>query len=457
MRPLVEVQDPTAIESGLFPSLAPNQSTLWRDGYNTLFADGKVRKFAGYTVENTLAEGITGMAQAFVDDQKRVYYGTGTKLYARTDGVQTQIGSGYAGGRWSLEPWGNWLLATNNVDLPQIWKNGGAMVDWDGGPARAQLVKKLSNFPILFAGQSIWWPSLTDIENFTVTAESRAGQQFVRDLDSDFRAAEPMGQLLAYYTAETMGTIGFIGGTAVFSVTPRVEGVGAVGPHSVCAVGQLHYGLSSKGLWRNDGVDVQPVGSPAVAQWVQDNVKWPDAASAICFYHEQRDMVCWFFKCNDDVVRGLGYRPANGAWTRLEVPVVGALNQQVYTSSVVAVGATASTVGLFDRGDNAGPDPLPSGLTTGPLYAGQRGRLKRWDMVKAYFANTGGMEVRFGFQESDRDAVEWTSWRALTRDNWVDQGRDSVYLTVDLRSTALGASWELSGLDLYGEIGARTQ
>src|SRR5690606_4702473 len=99
MKSLIKLREADVLTTGLFPSLPTNQLALWREGENILFTEGRVEKLAGYTDEATTASGedILAFAQAYVDNAERVYYGTEGYLYRWAQGIQTQIGSGYAG------------------------------------------------------------------------------------------------------------------------------------------------------------------------------------------------------------------------------------------------------------------------------------------------------------------------------------------------------------------------
>lgn len=460
MNPLIELNDPQAIQSGLFPDLAPQQTALWRDGENLTFTDGSVEKCTGWDViETGRAYSISALAQSYSDGFRRVYQGAGTEVWMSTDlAPSIRLGSGFnAAGRWSLETYGNFAFATNNVETPQIYANGGAntMASWGnlgalGTPfLKARIVRKIYNFPMLFSGQRVVWPAYNDIYDFIPGPGKRAGDFFIRDLDSEVMAVEPIGTGLLFYSGDMWGYIAFVGGEAAMDIQVRGTGIGAVGPSAVVPVGNFHYGVSRKGIWKTDGNVFDYVDRGIVNRWLNAHIDWTRKLEVVAQHNERLGQVEFYFPCLDNVVRGLGFKYAGQtSWTKLKKPVTAASPQQELLHPVVALGTSWA---LDDKGTEAGAAALASSLTTAAFNAGQANRFKRWDMVRVPRTGTGVVEVRFGYADTEDAAPDWTAWEELTRDNWLS-GRESVYLTMDLRSTAANVSWRLGGVSAFGVL-----
>lgn len=458
METLLQIDDPAIMQSGIFPSLAPNQSALWRDGENVLFFDGAAEKSTGIQELHNVGGTIVSLTQAFVNNSPRAYFGKADTLY-KWDAVggELLLRTGFTGQRWSMVPWGTWLLACNGVEKPQIWKNvgtPGGMIDWPNVPVAAQashIVRKLAQRPILFYGQEMAWPRVTDIEYWTTPDPTgNAGNLPFRDLDSDVKAVEPFGEQLALYTQNKMGFISSIGGTSVYGFKVRLEGIGALSLNSVVPVGAFHYGMGQDGIWRTDGSSFAYLDQPAVNRYFDDVLDRSKVLSVVGVHSKDKSMVQWFFDAKDGQRRGLGYNYAAGSWHRLKMPITAAAPQEAFTKSLVALGPN---FGLYDTGFDLGPNAMPASLLSAPTHAGARERYKWWDMVEVHWTGSvSGVEVRFGLHKTETFGTdptdEWLPWQPLTTVNWIQ--RESVYLSMEIRSLGLGVNWRIGGVAIHG-------
>ena len=457
MQELIKIQEPAAMESGIFPSLAPNQLALWREAENILFVDGGAEKSTGVQELHSVGGTIVALAQAYVEGDQRAYFGKADTLYKWEESTgELILRTGFAGERWSLVPWGTWLLAVNGVDKPQIWKNGAAlsMVDWPNVPVAAQaakIVRKLANRPILFAGQEMFWPRATDIEYWTVPDPTgNAGSLPFRDLDSDVMAVEPFGEQLALYTENKMGFVSFIGGTSVYGFKVRLEGIGALSINAVIPVGAFHYGMSRDGIWRTDGSSFSYIDQPAVNRYLDGLIDPDEVESVVGVHAKDKSMVQWFFTDLNGTRRGLGFNYKAGSWHALKMPVTAAAPQEAFYKPLVALGPN---FGLYDTGTDLGPAVMSSRLLSSPFNADTAERYKWWDMVEVNVRKVGNVEVRFGLHKhevfGDDPNDEWTAWMPLEKINWVQ--REAVYLTMEIRSLSSSTAYRIGGLSVHGE------
>lgn len=464
MKKLVDIKEPEAMESGVFPSLAPNQTVIWRDSENILFTDGAAEKSSGVLELHAAGGTITALAQAFVDGDQRAYFAKTDTVYKwDSPNGELILRTGFAaGGYWSLAVWGEWLLATNNIDKPQIWKNGAAlsMIDWPNYPlATAKIIRKLANRPLLFSGQEVHWPRVTDIEYFTLPDPTgNSGNYNFRDLDSDIMAVEPFGEQLAFYTENKMGFVSFIGGTSVYGFKIRLEGIGSVSLAAVIPVGAIHYGMSRDGIWRTDGSSFAYIDPPAVNRYLDYYRKASTLASVVGVHAKDRSSVQWFFDTNENdpltglpIRRGLAFNYKAGSWMPLLMNVTAAAPQEAFSKPLVALG---QFFGVYDTGSDLGANPMPSRLLTAPFDGGQADRFKWWDMVEVRWTGSPNVEVRFGLHREEvfgeHPDDEWLPWGPLERQNWIT--RESVYLSMEIRSTGLGVAYRIGGLAVHGTM-----
>lgn len=452
MIPLIDIKDPAALETGIFPSLAPNQPGLWRDGDNILVGDGKVKKHGGYTAESTVSGTIRAIEQAYAEGIRRTYFATASSVYKWEYGARSTIGSGFGGnGYWSLCPFGNHLFATNDYNVPQYWQ-GGSMAPLEGvRRPRFRLFKKFQNHVLGFYGQSFDFSSKSNPEVWDPLPENSAGDLFIRDLDSDVFAAHYMGQHMAVYSADSMSILQYLGAPLYFGVLPAVNGIGAVNDQSIVPVGNLHYGFCHKGIFRTDGVSFNYVDGPAVNEYIRSNMDTAQLRYSVGLHNEAKTTVEWWIPKVGGGMFGVAFNYRTSGWTKISIPVTAAAEQQVYDYPLIGVG---STFGFLDKSPNAGAGAMTSSIRSFHLDAGQRERFKRWDMLRVDVEKTGGMEVRFGFlynnvAEPD-DEPSWTDWQPLAYENWIHQ--ESVYLIVELRSTAINVDWKLGGIAVHGQV-----
>lgn len=169
------------IRTGIYRDLFARSIPLWAAGENVLFSDYGIRKVPGWAKLATMAptlgggemgggglpiggsEVIRGIHQNIEGSAQVAYVGDLSRLY-RYDGTLAEVGSGYGlardaggsvwdsgttdwdsgttifdsgvvrAGHWSIINYGNFVLATNGVDAPQIKKNplGGLFVSMFG-------------------------------------------------------------------------------------------------------------------------------------------------------------------------------------------------------------------------------------------------------------------------------------------------------------------------------------
>ncbi|WCD44094.1 hypothetical protein Kuura_016 [Caulobacter phage Kuura] len=453
MKKLLELKDGAVVASGVKRDLPPNQTAIWRDGENVLFYDSAIEKAEGLDALAALAEPATGIGQGYAGEQARAFIGTQSRFYRYSPVAGlVQLRDGLAGPRWSIIPWGEWVIATNNNDPVQVSKNTLSMAALTGVPvAKAKVIRKLGQRPIIFYGQNAAWPSATNIEDWTVgNPTTNAGNFFIRDLDSDVEAVEPLGEGLAYYTQNKMGLVSFIGGNAVFGFKNRLQGIGAISINAVVVVGQKHYGMGQKGVWVTDGSSHRYIDNPDVNRFI-DSQRDPDQIDSITSIHViDKTMVQWFFDCLDGTRRGVGYNYETGAWHLLKMGITAASEMDAFDYPLAALG---TAFGYYDKGPNLGTNPLPASITSAPFDAGDDNRYKWWDLVEVHWRGTGTPEIRFGLHTGtvfgDDIDDEWTEWAPLERINHLQ--RESVFLTMQIRSTALDTTWRVGGLVVWGE------
>lgn len=448
MKPLIKIREADVLMTGAFPSLPDNQLALWKDAENMTFYDARVEKLRGADIQATAESEIVAFAQADVNGVDRVFYATDEKLYKFENGIQSIIGSGYDGSQWSLEPWGSFLLATNDIDPIQVWDNTGSADDLTYYFARAKILKKLANHVLAFNtsidGKEVRWCSKSNINLWEPGVDNSAGGTPVRDLDSDIVAAEYLGDGIGFYSNNAYGIVRYIGGTFIFSVVKMLDGFGAAGKDAVVQVSNEHFGFSpTPGIFRNNGVSASFIHSPAVGKWLKAEYDPLYGELVRGVHYQSKELVIWSFRSKSGVRKQLGYHYKTGAWT-MGVQNICAFDESVVEGDGQPLVAIGSSWGYFDTDGD-----LAASLTTSALDAGDTDKWKKWDFLRVRHEAEGDVTVRFGFAQHPDAAPEWTDPVPLEVDNWID--REAIYLFVDFVMDD-GASFALTGFEVFGSL-----
>lgn len=450
MQKIADLNNAQLLTRGLYPDLPKNQAQLFFSGSNIDFDVTGVVKTRGNSYLDNVATPIYAIAQSYVNGLRRAYFAEADKLWSWTVGGKAQIGSGYGGlGYWSMVPWGSWLIATNDFDVPQVWKD-------DGNPASAladvrrprfRLVKRHQNRILGFFGQSVDWSSDSNPELWDPAENNSAGGQLIRDLDSDITAACQLSTTnLGVYSFDKMVVMSYIGSPFFYGFPTTIPGIGAWNDSGVMQVGNRNYGFGPKGFWTTDGISFDYIDRPQIKNWVLTQLDKNNSRRIVGVHDSFMTMVKWWFPCLDGVIRGVGFNYKDPAWTIYEQPFTAAVEQEVFDFPLIANG---TTFGYYSSPD-LGAAPLPTSLTSFPFDATQRFNYKLWDAIQLDYEGTG-LEMRFGFADNPDDVPEWTAWAPAVKGyNYIN--RESVLITFDFRSTALGDDWKVTGATIWGEV-----
>ena len=258
------------VDVGLQPSAGLELQRLWEDGRNIRFVRGAVTPQGGQSVAFARAGNlpVIGMLEGIIAGKRTLYYGDRNSLfkYVETQSAidVTRDGAAYNGvehesvdtatgvltgtTRWSMASWGTTPVATNGIDKPQIFDTATGLFkdlasgdkDTTGDDATneqfdtAEIAITFTPYMLVMntSGggensyadvQRIHWSDNNLIEaglehtGWVPAATNDAGSVLVRDIDSPILAALPLGPAIAFYGANSMHAISFIGAPFYFS------------------------------------------------------------------------------------------------------------------------------------------------------------------------------------------------------------------------------------------------
>jgi hypothetical protein len=490
------------VATGVMPGLDQDKVPLWSQAINVLCDQYGVRPSPGYGtfgITNTLfddtsgnfddapglfdamttgaevvvnvGEEIRGLLQVrMLSGQRRIYYGTLTRLFSNA-GFEEDLtnGSGYDGYAdedsgnpatyWSMAAWGDWVLATNGFDPPQIYKNTGNFINLPNAQCTwAQLVFTLGPHVILANtsnGQNvIEWSAQDNPEQWDFTTHVTAGRRVIRTFEGPIVAAVPLGRAYMLY-GENQAHVMQYGGQFVFSTVPGPKGCGAVSKNSVVAVGNMNYGLMPEGIFATDGVQVQWITYPQLGRWLMDNVEWSQKSKIAGWYDPEARCIRWAIPMKGDPTK----RPslvlvcnlaANGALTFESTPFLVGSGRGGLGYNLVG---TIDGKVLAQRWDVSKPSRV---LETKYIDFGNKDRRKYLDALRI-MAEGSDFRVSIGFADHVQQVPDWyfLGTTADLTENTFYFSRDTVYAKIRIECNDVNANWRLSGMSILGRLTAR--
>lgn len=470
IRPLLGFENVTS-QSGEFDGLVGSFDALSGsfDGLSTTAVLG--------ATGSTPIKGIWQQMQS--DGERLVVIGTDTELYlfvanntytaTRVSGVYTGINSPSlkaAQTTWSFAQWGNWVIATNGRDTPQILKYPDVtrFVDITNFPcATAEIVRVLGPHVVFIntsgtyaptttpaAPNQIVWCKQEDPEEYdpTVAGNETAGELVVREALGAFVAAEVTTNALILYTERDAHVLEY-GGTFIFGAKRGAAGVRVGSKNGVAVAGDLHYSIAENGITVTDGLSVQPVDFPRLGDWLTRTVNWAER-SRICAMSEPRQgLIKWSLPTMTgglvltlqlkNTTLGTDSRPFEAAARAIgkHPPICGFVNGVVQQIAETPAGRVAE-------------------LESKPLALGDR---EAWAFLDLLVFRQERMTGTVQFRWSDTlEGVKTAEWRTVgsiagTEDEYSIM-QELVYLQIRVQPDN-GNVWALSGIDFYGKKAGR--
>lgn len=482
--------------SGLTPGVHKLRPGFWQDGRNINFEEFGVvtQRGRGTPSINSLlfdaasgsfdaaagsfdagggsqADLVTGLSTPITgihvmktnDGQQQVFYGTLANLYLYEGATPTNVGSGYAGyadqaagydaTRWSLANWGDWVLATNNFDKPQIFKGTSFADMMDSSvPTRAKIVFQF--------GPHMHFANVHDGRNRIVYSaegdpEVMLGDVFLRGLETDIIAAVPLGQAYGIYTANELQIYSYIGNIFAFGALPSISGVGALSKDSVVPVGAQNFGLMLSGIFVTDGVQKKFVSKPALGEWLQRNLNLDQLSKITAFHDVKHSQVKWSVptgtsKWNDLTIC---FNYTTGAITLHDLAFSACFEEGVFNYPIVGLVGGEMLQDDFQYSDQG--NAITRYVQTKPLDLGARNNWKHVSHVQTecVIHSGAGPKLEVGTQESIDDAITWHG--PFDIENTLELtplGESGVFFTFKWSSTAADDHWELTGFHLFGAL-----
>lgn len=446
---LGSVANGDALASGLFAGMKNVEAPLWSDGVNIIFKEGVIEKIPGKLSAAVFGATVTGIGQARVSGVNRIYAGTASTIQM-WDGVSvTTIGTGFTSGDWVLTPWGNWLIATNNVDFPQIWKNTGTMAALGGVTfSKCKLLEKIGPFLIALNtstnDRNITWCNENDPESWTIVdAGDAAGSLPINEFSGEIVSSCKLGDNVICFSREELAVIRYIGGVGVFGYKFLPAG-GACARKAAVSVDNLAYVMSRHSVYVTDGLSTRNIDDASIRQWLQDNVDWNNISQLRSAHDEMLQTVKWYVPTLSGVTYAVTFNYAKGAWSKENTQVTSADEKSVFDYPLVSVGSTVYY-------NNNGLDQTTAwNLTSKAFDFGYQDYWKWVDMLRV-IAWGDDITLEVAFTETATETPVFESFGSINGHNALQ--REGVFITFRFSGTG---HFRISELEVMGQLGGRT-
>lgn len=456
--------------TGIWPQTHPHAVPFWGDGRNVEFTDEGVGKMKGWSAPFTElgSDPVRGMTAMQNSGIQSLFFGDKAGIYRWNTATVQLMGSGYTGitdetvtqiaTTWSMVPWGTWVLATNGVDTPQVYKDTGSFVDLTGITfTTAEIFIKRGAHVIAMntSNGNNWveWCSDDDVEDWTPTNANSAGNHTIRDMESGIKCAAPIGDRIAIYGKDSMYLMTYLGAPFYFGVLPALTGIGAISKQAVVSHGRLNYGFGIQGFWKTDGVSYEYIDEPAIREFVFANINWTQS-SKICAYHdEEATQIRWFYPTvGSEPDMGVGFDYIRQNWYVYSFGRTSAIEREVFRYPVA--GTDGGEIFFHNFGDDANGSGMTAYIETKAMDFGYPHATKFCDEVQLGVTNLSGtVNFQLGVQDDLDDAVTYSTAQAIDDGNEPIEDRvNARFIRAKIESTEIGATWNLSSMDIFGKI-----
>lgn len=207
------------------------------------------------------------------------FAGDATKLYKLDSGgttwddVSRTVGGAYAvdtANGWSFAQFGNYVIATNGTDVPQLYTLGTStdFAALSGSPPTGRFCATVREFVVIGRVTSLFnevrWSAFNDpTGSWAISSTTQADLQDIADGGQVMGIVGGPAMTVFQRNAITRGT--YIGGDFIFQFDRVSRSIGASAENSIAAFQNDVFFLSDDGFWRLvNGVQLQPIGDSAV-------------------------------------------------------------------------------------------------------------------------------------------------------------------------------------------------
>lgn len=313
----------------------------------------------GATGVPVLGAACTGAVVATkLDDTRRVFAGTTTKLYELLLGSwsdASRVGD-YTGGvdaRWSFAQFGDATLASNGVEAIQRSLSTGDFADIAGAP-KAKIIFSVGAFVMALntndgTVKTDGWhccASFNDADWTPDIATLATSGRLVSSAGA-ITAGARLGEYAIAYKEKAIYVGQFVGAPAVWDWLQVPGGeAGCVGQDALTDIGGAHFVVGKDNIWIFDGSRPVNIADGQVRQWFFDNAAPSYLYKTKCIFNRQTNLV-WVFYCSLNSTTpdtALVYHVKTKQWGKVSLPVEAVVDYIESGATIDGMEAVISTI-----------------------------------------------------------------------------------------------------------------
>lgn len=282
-----------------------------------------------------------------LDDVRRIFAGTTTKLYELSGGVWADVsGAAYTGGtdsRWQYAQFGNSTLAANGNDAIQRSPSTGAFASIAGAPIAKILFSVGTQVMALNTNDGSVKPdgwhccATYDETDWVASSATLANKGRIVSAPGAFTAGGRLGEYAIGYKERSIHIGQFVGAPSVWDWTQAVGGeAGCVGIDAWADLGGSHFIVGPDNFWVFDGSRPVSVADDIVKEWFFTNSN-PNYLFRTQCVADRANNVVWVFYCSTSSStpdQAIVFHMKTKQWGRATLDVEATLN---YVSSGVTI------------------------------------------------------------------------------------------------------------------------
>ena len=324
---LIGQLDGQALASGIFKDLPHAEPPLWANGQNVYFSDQSVQPIPGQYVLASSQTGvpIKGVKAAVSSGVRGLVYGTVEKLYRYTEtGGAVEVGTGYGDGDvntshlWSIVPWSDWILATNGVNAPQIWKGSSfaALAGIGSQFTTLDFFIPFGEYMLGISGKQIFFCARSNVENWVPAATNAAGSLSPQDLDGPFKGGIMLDQRVVLFTMNSMHLVEYIGPPNYFGISKVENSCGIYGINCIVAHDKKAYGHGPNGFFVTDGTSHIYIDEGVCHDDVFNNKEETSMGKSLVWHSKFSKLInfWWPTSGSKENSKGWSYNYVNNTW-----------------------------------------------------------------------------------------------------------------------------------------------
>ena len=302
---------------------------------------------------------IGGVVVTKLDDTRRIFAGTQTKLYELSAGSWADVSTGsYTGGtdsRWAFAQYGNDTLAANLTDV--IQRSTGAGFAPIGYALKAKIVFSVGAFVMALntsdgtygVSQDRWWCCAAyDASNWTPSVTSLATTGRLVASPGQITAGGKLGEYAVIYKEKSIFVGQYVGAPVVWDFVQVPGGdAGCIGQDAWCDIGGAHFVVGMDNIWLFDGSRPASIADGKVRQWFFDNSNPAYRYKTQCIFDRANNAVWMFYPSRSSTTldQALVYHLTTQQWGSVTVNVESVLN---YISAGVTIDGLTAYSGTID-------------------------------------------------------------------------------------------------------------